>query len=200
MDEDRYPPEWAAMGFLCYNSPYRDLVKQQVEEILEYDIDGFHFDMLWFGHSGKVCYCEYCRPLFKKEYGIEMPVEPVWNDVWRKFMQFRYDSNARFCEELSQVIRRKRPNVSIMYNYHATPPNSWQEGMLPVKHRLISDYGTGEGYPMRFGHHYASFMSCFLSNLEPGHAGRRWKHSRSRSLRTHGRVPGSKTEIGIFRT
>jgi len=168
VDEDRYPPEWAAMGFLCYNSPYRDLVKQQVEEILEYDIDGFHFDMLWFGHSGKVCYCDYCRPLFKKEYGIEMPNEPVWNDTWRKFLQFRYDSNARFCEELTQVIRRKKPNVSVMYNYHGTPPNSWQEGMLPVKHRLISDYGTGEGYPMRFGHHYASFMSCFLSNLEPG--------------------------------
>jgi hypothetical protein len=168
VDEDRYPPEWAAMGFLCYNSPYRDYVRQQVEEILQYQIDGFHFDMLWFGHSGKVCYCEYCRKLFREEYGIEMPVEPSWNDAWRKFLQFRYDSNARFCEELSQFIRRRSPNVSIMYNYHGTPPNSWQEGMLPVKHRLNSDYGTGEGYPMRFGHHYASFMACFLANVKPG--------------------------------
>ena len=168
VDEDRYPPEWAAMGFLCYNSPYRDYVRQQVEEILQYQIDGFHFDMLWFGHSGKVCYCEYCRTLFRKEYGIEMPVEPSWNDAWRKFLQFRYDSNARFCEELSQFIRRGSPHVSIMYNYHGTPPNSWQEGMLPVKHRLNSDYGTGEGYPMRFGHHYASFMACFLANVKPG--------------------------------
>ncbi|MBV9264633.1 MAG: family 10 glycosylhydrolase, partial [Acidobacteriaceae bacterium] len=168
VDEDRYPPEWAAMGFLCYNSPYRDYVRQQVEEILDYDIDGFHFDMLWFGHTGRVCYCQYCRPLFRKTYGIEMPEQPSWDDAWAKFLEFRYESNARFCEELRAFIRRKRPKVSVMYNYHGTPPNSWQEGMLPVKHRLISDYGTGEGYPMRLGHHYASFMSCFLSNLEPG--------------------------------
>jgi hypothetical protein len=140
-----------------------------VEEILDYDIEGFHFDMLWFGHTGKVCYCnEYCRPLFRKKYGIEMPVTPTWDDAWKKFLEFRYDSNASFCEEVSAVIRGKRPELSVMYNYHATPPNSWQEGMLPIKHRLISDYGTGEGYPMRLGHHYASFMSCFLSNLRPG--------------------------------
>ncbi len=168
VDEDRYPPEWAAMGFLCYNSPYRDYVRQQVEEILKYEIDGFHFDMLWFGHSGKVCYCEYCRALFRDEYKMEMPLEPSWDDGWRNFLQFRYDSNVRFCEELSQYIRARSPNASIMFNYHGTPPNSWQEGMLPVKHRLLSDYGTGEGYPMRYGHHYASFMSCFLANLKPG--------------------------------
>lgn len=168
VDEDRFPPEWAAMGFLCYNSPYRDYVRQQVDEILDYDIDGFHFDMLWFGHTGKVCYCQYCKPLFHKKYGIDMPSEPTWDEAWAKFLEFRYDSNARFCEELRTFIRHKRPALSVMYNYHGTPPNSWQEGMLPVKHRLISDYGTGEGYPMRLGHHYASFMSCFLSNLEPG--------------------------------
>lgn len=168
VDEDRYPPEWAAMGFLCYNSPYRDYVRQQVEELLDYDIDGFHFDMLWFGHTGKVCYCEYCKPLFRKAYGIDMPQEHTWDNRWAKFLDFRYESNTRFCQELRSFIRSKRPALSVMYNYHGTPPNSWQEGMLPVKHRLISDYGTGEGYPMRLGHHYASFMSCFLSNLEPG--------------------------------
>jgi hypothetical protein len=156
------------MGFMCYNSPYREYVQKQVEEILDYDIEGFHFDMLWFGHTGKVCYCDYCRPLFKQKYGIDMPEKPSWDEPWRKFLEFRYESNAGFCEDLNRVIRRKRPNASIMYNYHATPPNSWQEGMLPLKHRLISDYGTGEGYPMRFGHHYASFMSCFLANVKPG--------------------------------
>ena len=73
VDEERWPPEWAAMGFMCYNSPYRDYVKAQVEEIMEYDVEGFHFDMLWFGTSGKVCYCqEYCRPLFRQKYGIDM--------------------------------------------------------------------------------------------------------------------------------
>src|SRR5262249_38335119 len=63
VDEDRWPPQWAAMGFLCYNSPYLDYVKAQVQEIMEYEVEGFHFDMLWFGDTGKVCYCDkYCRP------------------------------------------------------------------------------------------------------------------------------------------
>ena len=168
MDEDRWPPEWAAMGFLCYNSPYRDFVKAQVTELLDYDIDGFHFDMLWFGHTGQVCYCKHCRSLFEARYHIEMPTSASWDARWRKFLDFRYESNTRFCDDITAFVRSKRPDLSVMYNYHGTPPNSWQEGMLPVKHRLSSDYGTGEGYPMRFGHHYASLMSCFLSNLQPG--------------------------------
>ena len=182
VDEDRWPPQWAAMGFLCYNSPYLDYVKAQVEEIMEYDVKGFHFDMLWFGGTGKVCYCnEYCRPLFRQRYGIDMPSRPTWDDAWRKFLEFRYDSNARFCDELNQVIRRKRPDLSIMYNYHGTPPSSWQVGMLPVKHRLSSDYGTGEGYPPNHGHTYASFMSCFLGGLKPGSP---WQGVTSRYTRT----------------
>lgn len=182
VDEERWPPEWAAMGFLCYNSPYRDYVKAQVEEIMEYDVDGFHFDMLWFGTSGKVCYChEYCRPLFRQRYGMEMPPKPTWDDAWGKFLEFRYDSNASFCEEVTAVIRRKRPRLSVMYNYHATPPSSWQAGMLPVKHRLLSDYGTGEGYPPVHGHGYASFMSCFLAGAKPDSP---WQGVTSRYTRT----------------
>ena len=182
VDEDRWPPEWAAMGFLCYNSPYLDLVKAQVEEILEYDIDGFHFDMLWYGHSGEVCHCnEYCKPLFRRRYGIEIPEEPNWSDAWRKFLEFRYESNERFAKELTAIVRRKKRTLSVMYNYHGAPPNSWQEGMLPVRHRRISDYGTGEGYPPRFGHHYASLLSCFLAGVEPGSP---WQGVTSRYSRT----------------
>jgi Hypothetical glycosyl hydrolase 6 len=168
VDEDRYPPEWARMGYLCYNSPYLDFVKSQVDELLAYDIDGFHFDMLWFGPSGKVCYCDYCRKAFLKQHGIETPATPTWDEPWRKFLDFRYNSNAAFCDEVTALIRRKRPELSVMYNYHGMAPQSWQVGMLPVKHRLNSDYGTGEAYPPRFGHTYASFISCFLSGLKPG--------------------------------
>ncbi len=182
VDEDRWPPEWAAMGFLCYNSPYLSLVKAQVEEILEYDIDGFHFDMLWYGHTGTVCHCdEYCKPLFRRRYGIEIPKKPDWSGAWRNFLEFRYESNERFAKELTALVRRKKRKLSAMYNYHGAPPNSWQEGMLPVRHRRISDYGTGEGYPPRFGHHYASLLSCFLEGVQPGSP---WQGVTSRYTRT----------------
>ena len=134
VDEDRYPPEWAAMGYLCYNSPYLDHVKAQVDEILAYDIDGFHFDMLWYGPSGKVCYCENCRPLFRSRYGIDMPPAASWDEPWRKFLEFRYDSNAKFCDELTAMIRRKRPEVSVMYNYHGMAPQSCKARRERARH------------------------------------------------------------------
>jgi uncharacterized lipoprotein YddW (UPF0748 family) len=73
VDEDRYPPEWAAMGFLCYNSPYRDYVKQQAAEILEYEIDGFHFDMLWFGIPAKSATASIAGRCFGKSTGSRCP-------------------------------------------------------------------------------------------------------------------------------
>jgi hypothetical protein len=186
VDEDRWPPEWARMGFLCYNSGYRDLVKKQVLEILDYDIDGFHFDMLWFGHSGKICHCqEFCQPRFREKYGIDMPSAPAWDSTWRSFLEFRYASNESFAKEITEVIHNKRPELSIVYNYHGAPPNSWQEGMLPVRHRLISDYGTGEGYPPRFGHRYASLLSCFLAGLQPGKPWQGVTSRYSRALNDH---------------
>ena len=50
--DDRW--EW-----LCLNSPYTDeLVHPQVRELLEYDIDGFWFDILVYHHDA--CTCRYC--------------------------------------------------------------------------------------------------------------------------------------------
>src|SRR2546422_2940774 len=47
-------------------------------------------------------------------------------------------------------------------------PQSWQVGMLPLNPGENSDYGPGEAYPPRYGHTYASFVSCFLGGLKPG--------------------------------
>ena len=166
-------PEWAMKkadgtnaGVMCYRSRgYLDHVKAQVEEIMQYPIDGFHFDMLNF-YNG-LCYCpESCKPQFREKYGVDIPPSPTWDDTWRKFLEFRYDSNADFAKELTGLVRSKRPKLSVMYNYHAQPPFSWDWGMKPVMHRQISDYGTGEGYPPYFGHTYASLFACFLSGLE----------------------------------
>jgi hypothetical protein len=57
--------------------------------------------------------------------------------------------------------------------------------MLPVRHRLIADYGTGEGYPPRFGHRYASLLSCFLSGLQPGKPWQGVTSRYSRALNDH---------------
>lgn len=154
---------------LCYNSGYLGYVKALAEEMLAYDPDGLFFDMLWFGESGTVCYCqENCQPLFRKRYGAEMPLRPSWDDSWRNFLEFRYESNERFAHELTATARRLRSDISIGFNYHGQPPFSWQVGMQPVRHRLISDYATGEALPNWLGHWYPSFLTTYVRGLKPG--------------------------------
>lgn len=154
----------------CYNARgYLDYVKAQVEEVLvNYpDLEGMYFDMLWFGTSGKVCYCtENCAPLFRQQYGIDIPRYPTWDEAWRKWLKFRYDSNLRFMGEINQVIRRLRPDIPIGYNYHAQPKFSWQTGELPVRFRLMADYAMGEAYPAWHGHCYPSLFILFVRGLK----------------------------------
>ena len=96
-DNKNQTPEFDAVvgPILCYNSGYLDFMKTIGGELAEFGPDGLFFDMMWYGMSGKVCYCANCQPLFRKTYGIDMPLEPTWDDAWRKWLEFRYESNIR---------------------------------------------------------------------------------------------------------
>jgi hypothetical protein len=154
--------------FLCYNSGYLDYVKAATQELLGYKPDGLFYDMMWFGNSGTVCYDQkYCQPLFRQHYGVDMPLSPTWDDSWRKFLDFRYESNLRFARALTQYAREIRPEVSVGYNYHGQPPFSWQVGMKPVDHSAISDYSTGESLPYLLGHWYPSLLTMYARSLRP---------------------------------
>jgi hypothetical protein len=65
----REHPSWQLLGppregqpqvrhnYICYNTPYRDLLYEEVREILaDYEVDGIYFDQL----PGS-CYCPWCR-------------------------------------------------------------------------------------------------------------------------------------------
>jgi hypothetical protein len=153
---------------LCYNSGYLDFMKAIGKELAEFRPDGIFFDMMWYGTSGKLCYCQAnCQPLFRKKYGIDMPLEPTWDDDWRKWLEFRYESNLRFGQELSAAVRSAEPGLSIGYNYHGQPPFSWEVAMRPVSHCQIGDYNTGEAMPNWQGHGYPSLVTTFARGARP---------------------------------
>ena len=150
-------------GRLCYNSAYFDYNRQITEEMLEYKIDGFHFDMLDFGFGPPVgCWCEHCKNAFENEYEVPIPRGITWDESWDKMLQFRCDSNTRFCRRLQEFVHQQRAGVSVDFNYHGYPPFSWYPGEKPVEHAQNGDFVTAEGLPMVFGNYNPSLLSLFM--------------------------------------
>lgn len=169
-------PEWRMKdwdgkdlpGRLCYNSGYIEFIKSILEELMQYDIAGFHIDMLDWGFFPPYgCWCEKCREKFKKEYGKDMPRRINWDEDWEKVLEFRYNSDQRFCQELQNFVKSKRPELSVDFNYHGYPPFSWWEGQRPVGKAKDGDFVTAEGLPFTFGQTNPSFLSLFMKGARP---------------------------------
>jgi hypothetical protein len=164
-------PEWRMKdgtgadigGRLCYNSGYIEAIKTFLGELMEYDVVGFHVDMLDFGFGKPYgCWCDACRKLFRDAYHIDMPPGPTWDEAWEQMLQFRYDSNTRFCHEVREFVRSRKPHLSVDFNYHGYPPFSWEAGERPVQHAVLGDFVTAEGLPWIFGHTNVSLLPLFL--------------------------------------
>jgi hypothetical protein len=145
-------PEWTmrgangdAIGRFCYNSGYLEAMKKIVAEQLAYGIDGFHIDMLDQGFGKPYgCWCDACRQLFEDRYGHEMPKGATWGSDWDDMLQFRYDTSERFEKQLTAYIKSLRPDATVDYNYHGSPPFSFEVGQRPVQHAGNADFVTGE--------------------------------------------------------
>ncbi len=157
---------------LCYNSGYLEYTKKIAAELMQYEIVGFHFDMLDFGFGPPYgCFCAgNCQPRFREEYKTEMPrpTKPTWDADWEKVLEFRSNSNTQFCRELQAFVHSQRPEVAVDYNYHGYPPFSWAVGELPVQTALNGDFVTAESLPWIFGYNNPSLLSLFLIGARPG--------------------------------
>jgi len=129
----------------CYNSGYLEAMKQIVDEIMDYGIQGFHIDMIDQGFGPPYgCACLVCKNKFKEQYGIEIPTSVTWDEAWKKFLEFRYRSSVDFEKALYQHIKQRDANVSVDFNYHGNPPFSFEVGQRPVQHGENGDFITGE--------------------------------------------------------
>ena len=103
----REHPEFAMYGpdrkpipnRVSLTGPYRDFVKGLLTEMLAYDIDGFHIDMVDQGFGPPYgCYAEHSEAQFEERYGHEMPSGVTWDEAWDNMLEFRYDTSARLRE------------------------------------------------------------------------------------------------------
>jgi len=172
----RAHPEWRMQGAdgshlggrLCFNSGYIEFIKAVLAEMMEYEVVGFHVDMLDYGFTPPVgCWCPSCRAAFRSTYGCDLPSGETWDEIWDRFLQFRADSNTRFCKEVEAFVKQRRPELSVDFNYHGYPPFNWYPGQLPAKHAANGDFVTAEGLPWIFGHNNPSLLSLFLQGARP---------------------------------
>ncbi len=165
-DENRQP----IGSEICYNSPlFFELQKERSSYLFaNYHVAGLFFDMMNYPFDKLACYCDACNKLFQEKYGIEQPTKPEKSEAWAKFLDFRYQSNARFARELKAYLRERFPGKLICFNYHGHMPFAWQTAFRPVGHASLSDATMAEDFAGRFSQNYPSLTAAFLSAVRPG--------------------------------
>jgi len=154
---------------ICFNSGYVEHAKAVAAEMLAYGIDGFHMDMLDQGFGPPYgCWCEACKTRFEAQYGKPMPGGATWDDDWDRMLEFRYETGVRFERELREYIRGLAPDVTVDFNYHGSPPFSWEVGQRPVQHAVIGDFVTGETGAWGFSALGVGLTASFLAAATPG--------------------------------
>lgn len=97
---------------VCLNSPYREYMVEMVSSLVKSHsgLDGVFFDMTFF--EEKPCYCTYCRKAFHERFALELPSEN-WDDpVYRKFNDFRIETNRIFIRDICAAVKRNAPHMS----------------------------------------------------------------------------------------
>lgn len=176
--ELRQHPDWKARQadgkpidhLVCFNSPYTNVVKALLAEMMAYGIAGFHLDMVDQGFGPPHgCWCDPCQQLFRAEHGRPMPRGVNWEDEdWDRMLQFRYATSDRFEKMLTGTVRALDPRATVDFNYHGNPPFSWEVGQTPVRHAGNGDFVTGEAGLWAFGALSASFNAAWYRAATPG--------------------------------
>ena len=149
--------------FCCpNNTEYREFSKEQIHEVVSYDIAGLFIDMtFWPG----ICYCPVCRDRFKKECGLEMPTRIDWCDKnWVSLQRTRERWLDEFAAFLTEAARLHKPDISVVHQF-APVMIGWYLG-LDSSFSLNSDYASGDFYGGRHQHRLGTkVMSAFSTNI-----------------------------------
>jgi len=151
LDEPGYPTE-RHNHFVCFNSPYGELLKEYCVEVL----NDLNFDAIWFdgcylfgpAADGWLwsCCCERCAKAFKEAIGETIPRKIDWTDpVFREFIKWRYDFFEGYWAELTDYVRGKSAHGLIALNHF----NRMYMGAVsgsPLRHRPIDALVAAEGW------------------------------------------------------
>ncbi len=170
--------------FTCPNQPQaREFYREQIREILQYDLDGLFIDMTFWP---SICFCDACR----KKYGKPFPERIDWSSPeWISFQRFRENSMAEFAEELTLHARKCKPGISVTHQFSPVL-HGWYLGQSDGIAEA-SDYASGDFYGGKLQQRFA--VKAFDAYTR--HAPFEFMTSRCVSLRDH---TSSKSEEELF--
>lgn len=149
-------PSWQQVGpprdgnpgerynYVCYNSPYRELLYEEVREVItNYNVDGIYFDQLPIS-----CYCPWCHAKFERRYNKPMPVvldEFLVYDSPAGFppdlKAFRDESVRSFAAGIREIVDDVNPEICYAQNW----VKNWQARLV----RNIADVVLPEFYQQK---------------------------------------------------
>lgn len=116
--------------YVCYNSPYGDLLKDYTCEVVgDIGFDGVWFDGSFLYGNGATaeyaCCCPWCAEKYRRQTGEEIPHSVDFRDpAFRRFIEWRYHDHTEYWRQLSAYVRRRHPEKIIVFNYF----NRWHRG------------------------------------------------------------------------
>lgn len=149
--------------FSCPNNPeYTAFVKQQLSEVIAYDIAGIFIDMtFWPG----ICFCHVCREKYLSETGTEMPSVINWYDpTWVKFQRIREQWIGDFANHLTSHIKSQKPDLPVTHQFSPVL-QGWYRAQSPLIAEAC-DYTSADFYGGKFQQRLGTkVMAAFSKNL-----------------------------------
>jgi len=105
IDFDGKPVAWACPAKKDVRSYEMSLI---LEVATKYDVDGIHLDYIRYPNS-KVCYCDYCRLEFGREYGFNpktKPDDPLW-------INWKCAQISSFVNETYTRVKQIKPHLKV---------------------------------------------------------------------------------------
>ncbi|MBN1553484.1 MAG: beta-galactosidase trimerization domain-containing protein [Phycisphaerae bacterium] len=119
--------------FVCYNSPYGELLKQFCVEVTqEIGFDGLWFDGVYlFSDSNRriACCCDFCAAKYRSETGRNIPRRVNHTDIeFRRFLHWRGNDFARYWRSLGEYVHQHAPEALIVLNQFNRLRTDWSSG------------------------------------------------------------------------
>lgn len=162
--EDGDPDDPRSTQFVCYNSPYGDLLMDYCVEV----VDKLGFDGLWFDGSTlfgvgtakrlTACCCEFCRKKYRDETGKELPREADLSDpAFRRYLNWRGDDFMDYWRRLADHVEARAPGKLIAMNHFNRLTQGWSSGTplrrSPMRAMVSTEVGACFNH-LRLHHKY----------------------------------------------